>query len=194
MSTNYHIRLAVFASGKGSNAQEIINRFKGHQEITVSLIVSNKPEAGVLDIARAEGLDTLVVDRERFLKGDGFVPVLKEKGIDWIILAGFLWKIPLTLIQAYPNRIVNIHPALLPKFGGKGMYGHFVHEAVIKAAETESGITIHFVDEHYDHGQTIFQAACPVEAEDTPDTLAEKIHTLEHRYYPEVIERLIGGA
>lgn len=184
----------MFASGKGSNAKEIINRFRTHEKIRVSLIVSNKAEAGVLDIARSEKLETLVIDRERFLKGDGFVPLLKEKGIDWIILAGFLWKVPLTLIQAYPSRIINIHPALLPKFGGKGMYGHFVHEAVIKAEETESGITIHFVDEQYDHGQTIFQATCPIEPGDTPETLAEKIHALEHRHYPEVIERLIAGA
>lgn len=171
---------------------EIITRFKDHPALRISLIVSNKPEAGVLDIAQKEGIDTLLIDRERFLKGDGFVSVLKEKGIDWIILAGFLWKIPLSLIQAYPGHIINIHPALLPKFGGKGMYGHFVHEAVIKARETESGITIHFVDEHYDHGQTIFQATCTVEPGDTPETLAGKIHILEHRHYPEVIERLIS--
>jgi phosphoribosylglycinamide formyltransferase-1 len=172
MSSNSYINLAIFASGKGSNALEIITRFKDHPALRISLIVSNKPEAGVLDIAQKEGIDTLLIDRERFLKGDGFVSVLKEKGIDWIILAGFLWKIPLSLIQAYPGHIINIHPALLPKFGGKGMYGHFVHEAVIKARETESGITIHFVDEHYDRGQTIFQATCTVEPGDTPETIS----------------------
>ncbi len=192
MSSNSYINLAIFASGKGSNAQEIITRFKGHPKIRVALIVSNKPEAGVLGIAQGEGIDALLIERERFLKGDGYVPVLKKKGIDWIILAGFLWKVPASLIQAYPGRIINIHPALLPNYGGKGMYGHFVHEAVIKAGETESGITIHFVDEHYDHGQTIFQATCAVEPGDTPDTLAGKIHILEHRHYPEVIERLIS--
>jgi phosphoribosylglycinamide formyltransferase 1 len=191
MSSNSYIRLAVFASGKGTNAQEIINRFRGHHKLRVSLIVSNKSEAGVLDIAKREGIETLLIDRERFIKGDGFVPVLKDKEIDWIILAGFLWKVPVSLIQAYPNHIINIHPALLPKYGGKGMYGHFVHEAVIKASEKESGITIHLVDEHYDHGQTIFQATCVVEPADTPETLAEKIHVLEHRHYPEIIEKLI---
>lgn len=184
--------MAVFASGKGTNAQEIINRFRGHHKLRVSLIVSNKSEAGVLDIAKREGIETLLIDRERFIKGDGFVPVLKDKEIDWIILAGFLWKVPVSLIQAYPNHIINIHPALLPKYGGKGMYGHFVHEAVIKASEKESGITIHLVDEHYDHGQTIFQATCVVEPADTPETLAEKIHVLEHRHYPEIIEKLIS--
>jgi phosphoribosylglycinamide formyltransferase-1 len=192
MSSNSYIRLAVFASGKGTNAQEIINRFRGHHKLRVSLIVSNKSEAGVLDIAKREGIETLLIDRERFIKGDGFVPVLKDKEIDWIILAGFLWKVPVSLIQAYPNHIINIHPALLPKYGGKGMYGHFVHEAVIKASEKESGITIHLVDEHYDHGQTIFQATCVVEPADTPETLAEKIHVLEHRHYPEIIEKLIS--
>jgi phosphoribosylglycinamide formyltransferase-1 len=192
MSSNSYIRLAVFASGKGTNAQEIINRFRGHHKLRVSLIVSNKSEAGVLDIAKREGIETLLIDRERFIKGDGFVPVLKDKEIDWIILAGFLWKVPVSLIQAYPNHIINIHPALLPKYGGKGMYGHFVHEAVIKASEKESGITIHLVDEHYDHGQTIFQATCVVEPADTPETLAEKVHVLEHRHYPEIIEKLIS--
>jgi phosphoribosylglycinamide formyltransferase-1 len=119
------------------------------------------------------------------------VPFLREKNIDFIVLAGFLWKIPPALISAYPSRIINIHPALLPKYGGKGMYGHFVHEAVIAAGDTESGITIHFVDEQYDHGGTIFQATCPVSPSDTPESLAKKIHVLEHENFPRVIEQTI---
>ncbi|MBN8858884.1 MAG: phosphoribosylglycinamide formyltransferase [Sphingobacteriales bacterium] len=184
-------RLAIFASGAGSNTQKIIDHFRGDNIIHTALIVSNKPKAGVLDIAQRENIPVLIIEKERFF-ADGYVPVLKEKKIDWIILAGFLWKIPVPLIEAFPEHIINIHPALLPNYGGKGMYGHFVHEAVIAAGEKESGITIHYVDEHFDHGKTIFQAKCPVEATDTPDTLARKIHELEHYYYPTTIRALIA--
>ena len=183
-------RLAVFASGAGSNAQKIIDHFRKDDSIHIALIVSNKPKAGVLDIARRENIPALIIERERFF-ADGYVPVLKEKKIDWIILAGFLWKVPVSLIESFPEHIINIHPALLPRYGGKGMYGHFVHEAVIAAGEKDSGITIHYVDEHFDHGKTIFQAKCSVEATDTPDTLAGKIHELEHRYYPVTIRALV---
>lgn len=185
--------LAIFASGTGSNAQKIIDRFRNHPHIHISLIVSNKPQAGVLQIAEKEKIDTLIINKEQFFRGDGYVAELKTAGIDWIILAGFLWKIPEQLIAAFPNRIINIHPALLPKYGGKGMYGHFVHEAVIAAGEKESGITIHFVDEHFDHGTHIFQERCGIDATDTPETLAGKIQVLEHRYFPKVIEKLVCG-
>jgi phosphoribosylglycinamide formyltransferase 1 len=186
------IYLAVFASGAGSNAQKIIEHFnKEETEATVSLVVCNKKNAGVLQVAAAAGVPTLIIERERFTAGDGYTAELRHRGIDLIVLAGFLWKVPLSLIEAYPRRIVNIHPALLPKWGGKGMYGTFVHEAVIGAAEAQSGITIHYVDEHYDHGDTIFQATCPVLPEDTAESLAKKVHELEHRHYPAVIEKIV---
>lgn len=184
-------RIAIFASGTGTNAARIIERFAGHTTVQVALIVSNKPQAGVLSIAADHHIDTLLMEREQFFKGDGYVALLQEKKIDWIILAGFLWKIPDTLLRHYKGHMVNIHPALLPAFGGKGMYGNRVHEAVLAAKVSESGITIHYVDEEYDHGATVFQAHCPVLPNDTADTLAARIHALEHQHYPRVIEELI---
>ncbi|MFN4315443.1 MAG: phosphoribosylglycinamide formyltransferase [Chitinophagaceae bacterium] len=185
--------LILFASGAGSNAAKIIQHFKGSSEVQVALIVCNKPEAGVLQIAKNEGIPTLLIERERFFRGDAYVPELKNYGPALIVLAGFLWKIPDTMIEAFRGQIINIHPALLPKFGGKGMYGAHVHKAVIDAGETESGITIHYVDEHFDHGDKIFQAMCPVLPNDTPETLAQRIHELEHRHFSEVIERLLSS-
>jgi len=185
-------RIAIFASGKGSNAQKIIDHFRSGSKVRVALIVSNKVEAGVIDIAKKEKIPFIIIDKEKFFRGDVYLPELKEKKIDFIILAGFLWKIPRALINAYPNRIINLHPALLPKYGGKGMYGQSVHEAVIAAKDKESGITIHYVDEIYDHGNIIFQAKCAVTENDTPESLAEKIHALEHAHFPKVIEDLIG--
>lgn len=187
-------KLAVFASGTGSNAKKIIEHFSDSTKgATVALVVCNKANAGVLQIAADEQIPSLLIEKERFFRGDGYVPELKENGIEFIVLAGFLWKIPTTLIDAYPRRIVNIHPALLPKYGGKGMYGSFVHEAVVSAKELESGITIHYVDEHYDHGDVIFQATCPVEPNDDSFTLSQKIHVLEHKYYPQVIEQVLNN-
>ena len=182
-------RIAIFASGAGSNAQKIIAHFLDHPNMEVALIVSNKPGAGVLNIAAEHSVATLIIEKERFFRGDAYVAELKEAAIDFIVLAGFLWKVPSALIAAYPDKIVNIHPALLPKYGGKGMYGQFVHEAIIAAKEKESGITIHFVDDKYDHGNTIFQAICEILENDTPETLAQKIHLLEHKYFPVVIEQ-----
>lgn len=184
-------RIAIFASGAGSNAQKILAHFQSSNKIEVALIVSNKTNAGVLNFAKEYSVPTLIIDREKFLKGDGYVPELQAAGIDWIILAGFLWKIPPTLINQWGKRIINIHPALLPKYGGKGMYGEAVHRAVLAANEKESGITIHYVDEQYDHGATIFQATCPVLSTDLVENLAEKIHALEHLHYPVVIEKEI---
>lgn len=185
------IQLALFASGAGSNARQLIRFFHGHPTIRVALIVCNKPRAGVMAIAEEAGIPTLMIEKERFYSPTTYTPELRAAQIDFIVLAGFLWKIPAALITAYPRKIVNIHPALLPAYGGKGMYGQFVHEAVIRNKEKESGISIHFVDEQYDHGDIIFQARCSIDAEDTAEQLATKIHQLEHRYYPEVVERVV---
>jgi phosphoribosylglycinamide formyltransferase-1 len=190
-STDPKIKLAVFASGAGSNAQKLIGYFKDSSLATVALVVCNKPEAGVLGIAAKEGIPTLLIEKENFFRGDAYLPTLKSHNIGFLVLAGFLWKIPAALIEAYPRRIVNIHPALLPKFGGKGMYGQYVHEAVLQAGERETGITIHYVDEHYDNGDIIFQTACPVLSTDTPESIANRIHELEHVYYPKVVEDVL---
>lgn len=186
-------RIAIFASGAGSNAQKIIDHFRGSARVQVALIVCNKPEAGVLSIAQKEGIPVLLIEKERFFRGDAYLPEFKKAGVSFIILAGFLWKVPAALILAFPDRIVNIHPALLPQYGGKGMYGNNVHAAVIAAGDKESGITIHYVNERYDEGATIFQARCPVQPGDTSDTLAQRIHALEHAHYPKVIESLLSS-
>jgi len=185
------IHVAIFASGAGSNAQKIIEYFRNNASIKISLIVCNKPGAGVLLIAGRENIPTLLINREKFVVDDTYLDVLKKSKIDFIVLAGFLLKIPLLLIQAYPNKIINIHPALLPKHGGKNMYGSHVHEAVIASGSKESGITIHYVDEHYDNGDIIFQAKCSIDENETPETLAQKIHLLEYKNYPVIIEEVI---
>jgi formyltetrahydrofolate-dependent phosphoribosylglycinamide formyltransferase len=186
-------RIAIFASGKGSNAEKIIDYFAGlSDQVEISLIVCNKPEAGVLEIARKKNIPYLVIDKEKFFRGNGYVDELKERKIDFIVLAGFLWKIPVALIRSFQNKIVNIHPALLPAFGGKGMYGHHVHEAVIAARKKESGISIHLVDELYDHGRILFQAIYKLSEDETPESLAAQISKLEHSHYPRVIAALIG--
>jgi formyltetrahydrofolate-dependent phosphoribosylglycinamide formyltransferase len=187
-------QIAIFASGAGSNAEKIIAYLKDHPAIRVSLIVCNKPDAGVISIAQNHGIRVLLIEKERFFSGDTYLPELKEAHIHFIVLAGFLWKIPEALIAAYPDKIINIHPALLPNYGGKGMYGMKVHEAVIAAGEKESGITIHYVNEHFDEGAPIFQAKCIIDGGDTPESLAQKIHVLEHRHFPEVVERVVSGS
>src|SRR5688572_18356221 len=181
--------IAVFASGAGSNAQKIIGYFCDSPLATITLVVCNKPQAGVLQIAAQEGIPTLLIEKERFFRGEGYLSELA--GVDLLVLAGFLWKVPQPLIDAFPRRIVNIHPALLPAYGGKGMYGQAVHEAVLQAGEKESGITIHYVDEHYDQGDIIFQDRCAITDDDNATTLQQKVHELEHRWYPVVIERLL---
>jgi len=194
------IRLAVFASGQGTNAREIIRYFHedGHlvlkRRVQVSMIVCNKTGAGILEIAKDAGIPVLLIEREKFFRGSHYLEEFAERHISFIILAGFLWKIPLELIRAYPDRILNIHPALLPAYGGKGMYGKAVHEAVVSAREGQSGITIHYVDEIYDHGRIFFQAMVKLSPEETAETLAEKIHVLEHRHYPEQIARWLEGS
>ena len=187
------IKVAVFASGKGSNALQIIRHFKGSNTVKIALIVSSKKDAGVLEIANDNNIPSIILDKTAFVSTNEYVDLLQKEGINFIVLAGFLWKVPSSLIKAYPQKIINIHPALLPNYGGKGMYGHFVHEAVIAAKEKQSGITIHYVDELYDHGAPIFQAFCDISETETPDTLAEKIHLLEHAYFPGVIEKVLSG-
>ena len=186
------MNLAIFASGTGTNAARIIDYFRGSSNVKIGLIVCNKPGAGVLAIAQKEQVPTLLIEKETFFRGGAYVAELRAKNIEFIVLAGFLWKIPEALVRAYPGRIINIHPALLPKYGGKGMYGRHVHEAVIAAEEKESGITIHWVDEHYDHGEPIRQVKVIVEPGDTPETLAQKIHLLEYEHFPKVIEEVLG--
>ena len=185
------INIAIFASGAGSNAQKLIDYFRQHTGIKIALIVCNKPGAGVLTIAEKENIPALLIEKEKFFRGNAYVDELKQYKVDFIVLAGFLWKVPVALIKAFPQLIINIHPALLPNYGGKGMYGSFVHEAVIAAKEKESGISIHYVDEFYDHGQLIFQARCVIDESDTANSLAQKIHALEHEHYPQVVEKVV---
>jgi len=180
----------IFASGAGSNAQKIIDYFKVKTTAEIVLIVTNNPKAGVLNIAAHENIPVLLIEKNEF-KESGYLEEIKKANPDMIILAGFLWKVPPILIQSFPRKIINIHPALLPAYGGKGMYGNAVHTAVIAAGEKESGITIHFVDDKYDHGETIFQVKCRLDENESPETLANKIHSLEHEYYPKTIEDLL---
>jgi formyltetrahydrofolate-dependent phosphoribosylglycinamide formyltransferase len=183
--------IAIFASGAGSNTQKIIDHFRNSSLVRIALIVCNKKKAGVLQIAEKENILSLVIEKEKFFFGNGYVDELASVKIGFIVLAGFLWKLPEALIRAFPKRIINIHPALLPGYGGHGMYGKHVHEAVINAREKESGITIHYVDEHYDNGDIILQVKCPLLDDDTPESLAHRIHALEHANYPVVIEDLV---
>ena len=184
--------IAIFASGSGTNAENIIRHFQGNKDVNVALVVSNKPDAYVLVRAANLHVPSLTLTREEFARGEDLARLMKERGIDFIVLAGFLLRVPEALIEAYPGRIVNIHPALLPKYGGKGMYGDRVHRAVVEAGERESGITIHLIDEQYDRGTTVFQAKCPVLPGDTPDDVARKVPALEYAHYPEVIGQLLA--
>jgi phosphoribosylglycinamide formyltransferase-1 len=185
--------IAILASGAGSNAQKILEHFSDRMDIAVPLIVSNKQEAGVLNIAKVASIDTFIVTRDSFYATTDLLVELDKRNIDFIVLAGFLWLIPPYLIQHYPDRIINIHPALLPKYGGKGMYGHFVHEAVHLAKETHSGITIHYVNEKYDEGSIVFQERCEILPSDQPEDIARKVQVLEHFYYPTVIDQLVSS-
>ena len=182
--------IILFASGTGSNAQQIINYFKKNNKINVVLIVCNNPKAGVLKIAAKEKIPVLLIQKNEFLK-TGYLDEIKNYKPDLIVLTGFLWKIPGKLIDNFPEKIINLHPALLPSYGGKGMYGSAVHNAVINAKEKESGITIHYVDDKYDHGEIIFQAKYLLDAEETAETLAQKIHKLEYQYFSVTIAILL---
>lgn len=183
--------IAIFASGNGTNAENIIKYFSGNKDIKVKIVMANKADAFVLERAHRLGIPTLYINREQWADATHILTLLHEQQIDFIVLAGFLARIPDALLHPYPNRIVNIHPSLLPKFGGKGMYGNKVHEAVVAAGETESGITIHYLNEHYDEGQIIAQYRCPVMPNDTPQDVATRVHALEYEYYPKVIEQLL---
>jgi phosphoribosylglycinamide formyltransferase-1 len=185
-------RLAIFASGKGSNAEEIIKYFAAHPSINVEVIVSNNKEAYVLERARRYNISTIVCDRKEFNSSIG--ERLAGLKITHIVLAGFLWLIPSNLLEKFSNRIINIHPALLPKFGGKGMYGMKIHELVRSSNERESGITIHLVDEKYDEGTILFQRTCEVASTDTAQQIADKVHHLEYTWYPRVIEQWVLGS
>lgn len=184
------IRLAIFASGSGSNAEKIMETFQSDPQISVEAVLSNKSDAFVLERAKIFGVTTIVFNRDEF-KDKAFLNKLEEHNVDYLILAGFLWKVPDFLIQAFPDRILNIHPSLLPKHGGKGMYGSRVHQAVLDSGDNESGITIHLVNEQYDEGRVLFQAKCEVEKTDSVETLAQKIHALEHKHFPRVIKEFV---
>lgn len=192
MKQDHQKHIAIFASGKGSNAQAIIDHFKGHPSIKVALIVTNKKDAGVIQIAKENRIPFDIVSPAELNNEEELLDMLEIYDIDLIVLAGFLLLIPAFLVKAYPNKIINIHPALLPKYGGKGMYGKHVHEKVLTNKDTESGITIHYVNEHYDEGQYIAQFRCHVEPADTLETLAARIHELEHEHYPKEIEKLLS--
>ena len=190
-------RIAIFASGSGSNAEAITRHFSAQPDVEITLILTNNPQAGVIDRSRGgfgcgQHVPVVVFDRPAFRESNRIVQLLLSQAVDLVVLAGFMWLVPTSLVQAFPGRIINIHPALLPKFGGKGMFGHHVHDAVVAAGETESGITIHFVNEHYDEGQIIFQATCPVTPTDTPDEVATKVHALEYAHYPRVVAEVLA--
>lgn len=184
-------RIAIFASGQGTNAQAIIDHFQNNAKGRVVTLLSNNQQAYALKRASKANIETMIFDNQTFRKTERVIDYLMAHNIDLIVLAGFMWLVPDNIIQAYNNKIINIHPALLPKFGGKGMYGHHVHQAVIDAHEKQSGITIHWVNNQYDSGDIIFQATCDITPEDTPDSLAEKIHALEHKHFPQIIEKIL---
>lgn len=184
-------RIAIFASGSGSNFQNLTEWFKEKSTANIVLLASNKPKSKSIQKALDLGVNSYVFNKESLTRPSGVLAKLIAEKIDFIVLAGFLLKIPKFIVQAFPNKIINIHPALLPKFGGKGMYGEHVHKAVIESQETESGITIHYINENYDEGDVVLQARCPVRRGDTPETLAEKIQVLEHKHFPVVIDQII---
>ncbi len=184
--------IAIFASGTGSNAQKIIDYFREREEVNIQLIVTNRPNAPVLNIAERESISSLVINRSSLYDTDQILNEFKQFQIDFIVLAGFLWLIPSYLVKAYTQKIVNIHPALLPKYGGKGMYGIKVHQAIKKANEPLSGITIHYVNEQYDEGATIFQASCKIDKSNTPEEIAEKVRLLEHKYFSTIIDLVLN--
>ena len=183
--------IAIFASGTGTNAENIIRYFSKNETIRVSVVLSNNQKVEVHTRVNKLGVPSFFFSREEFQEGKAVLKKLIEYNVDLIVLAGFMTKISVPLLEAFPNKIINIHPALLPKFGGKGMYGIHVHEAVVAAGEKETGITIHYVNSYYDEGEILFQAQCPVLSTDTPEDVAIKVHSLEYKYYPVVIEKLL---
>lgn len=185
--------ISILASGNGTNAENIIRYFSNDKNAQVTLVLSNKPQAKVLERAAALGVDAFFFDRAQFYETGEVLMMLRRRETDLVVLAGFLWLVPEDVIDAFRGRIINIHPALLPGFGGRGMYGDRVHRAVLDAGCSESGITIHYVNEHYDSGDIIFQAKCPVLPGDDVNSLASRVHELEYVHYPRVIENLVEG-
>jgi phosphoribosylglycinamide formyltransferase-1 len=183
--------IAIFASGSGTNAENLIRFFRTNPHGRVRLVLSNRRDAFVLERAQRYDIETVTFNREEFYRTGEVLSFLKQGGIDFIVLAGFLWLVPEEILKAYENKIVNIHPALLPRFGGKGMFGRHVHEAVIASGESISGITIHRVNSRYDEGDILFQATCPVEVDESPESLAGKVHALEYEHFPRVVEQLL---
>jgi len=184
-------RIAIFASGSGTNAENLIKFFQNSDKVSVVQVLSNNPNAQVLDRAKRLNVGTVTFDKKALIESDEVLNILKNSQPDLIVLAGFLWKFPEMILDAFPNKVINIHPALLPKYGGKGMYGKYVHQAVVNNKEPETGITIHYVNEHYDEGAIIFQAKCTVEPNDTFEDVSNKIHELEMEHFPKVVESLL---
>ena len=183
--------IAIFASGSGTNAENLIRFFRTSQLGRVKIVLSNRREAGVIERAQSLDVETLAFTREQFYHSREIVDLLFERDINFIVLAGFLWLVPKSLLQEFENKIVNIHPALLPLYGGRGMYGNRVHQAVIDAGDTESGISIHYVNQNYDEGDVVFQARCKLEPGDSAETLAGKIHELEYEHFPRIVEKML---
>ncbi len=186
-------KIAVFASGNGSNAQNIAEYFNKRKTAIVDSFFTNNPKAYVIERAKALKIPYFIFNKQEFYHSEKIINLLKQRGIQYIVLAGFLWLIPQNILKEFSQRVINIHPALLPAYGGKGMYGQYVHKAVIKNKEKISGITIHIVNEEYDKGKILFQATCPVYPDDTPKTLEKRVHQLEYHYYPLIIEKLINN-
>lgn len=191
MTSCYMKRIVIFASGSGSNAENLIRFFQNNAHVEVTHILTNNPHAKVLERAKNLNISAFSFNRQAFSKSDDVLNVLKTFQPDLIVLAGFLWKFPEHILAAFPNKVINIHPALLPNYGGKGMYGMHVHQAVVTNKETKTGISIHLVNEHYDQGALIFQTTCPVLPTDTAEDVAKKIHALEMEHFPKVIEKLL---
>jgi phosphoribosylglycinamide formyltransferase-1 len=187
------INIAIFSSGSGSNAENFVHFFKNHTSIRVSLILCNNPNAFVLERAKKLNVPSVVFTKNDFYASDTVEKILTDDGIDFIILAGFLWLVPVSLIEKYPHRILNIHPALLPRYGGKGMYGERVHCAVKQAGDLQTGITIHLVNHHFDEGQILFQSIIGIEKDDSVAIIAEKVHAAEYRFYPQISAFYISG-
>ncbi|MBN2892365.1 MAG: phosphoribosylglycinamide formyltransferase [Bacteroidales bacterium] len=185
-------KIAIFASGSGSNAENIIKYFKNNPNVSVELVITNNKNAYVLQRAKKMGVEAFIISKDELHNSDKVLEILKNKEINFIVLAGFLLLIPLNVITEFQNRIVNIHPALLPKYGGKGMYGDNVHKAVVLNKESKSGITIHFVNEKYDEGAIVFQAECSLTETDSFEDVAKKVHSLEYEYYPKIIEEILS--
>ena len=183
--------IAIFASGSGTNAQNIAEYFNASDKVRISLIMSNKADAFVLERAKKLCIPSMVFNRKDFYETDFILDAMHKNEIDFIVLAGFLWLIPDNLLKAFPHRIINIHPALLPKYGGKGMYGERVHQAVIQSGDTRTGISIHYVNDHYDEGEIIFQDSFEIQPGDTAESIAQKVHALEYKHFPRVIEEVI---